>query len=65
MTYEALRSLAGMAGLLLFIGLFAAVLAYVFWPGNRDSFERARRLPLDADQFDTDPTEMRSTHHGR
>jgi cytochrome c oxidase cbb3-type subunit IV len=60
MTYEIIRSLAGMAGLLLFIGMFLLVLVYVFWPGNRDSFERARRLPLD-----NDPNEQRSERNGR
>jgi len=60
MTYEAIRSLAGTAGLLLFIGMFILVLAYVFWPGNKDDFERARRLPLE-----NDPNERRSDNSGR
>jgi cbb3-type cytochrome oxidase subunit 3 len=50
MTYDAIRSLAGVAGLVIFISLFALVLAYVFWPGNKDSFERARRLPMEKDE---------------
>lgn len=60
MTYEAIRSWAGTAGLLLFIGMFILVLAYVFWPGNKDDFERARRLPLE-----NDPNERRSDNNGR
>jgi cytochrome c oxidase cbb3-type subunit 4 len=60
MTYEAIRSLAGLTGLLLFVGMFVLVLAYVFWPGNKDLFERARRLPLD-----NDPNEQRSEKDGR
>jgi cytochrome c oxidase cbb3-type subunit IV len=60
MTYEAIRSLAGLTGLLLFVGMFVLVLAYVFWPGNNDRFERARRLPLD-----NDPNEQRSEKDGR
>lgn len=60
MTYEAIRSLAGLTGLLLFVGMFVLVLAYVFWPGNKDRFERARRLPLD-----NDPNEQRSEKDGR
>jgi cytochrome c oxidase cbb3-type subunit IV len=60
MTYETIRSLAGLTGLLLFVGMFVLVLAYVFWPGNKDRFERARRLPLD-----NDPNEQRSEKDGR
>ena len=60
MTYEAIRGLAGMAGLLLFIGMFTLVLVYVLWPGNRADFERARRLPLE-----NDPQEPWSGSDGR
>ncbi len=61
MTYEAIRSWAGMAGLFIFIALFILVLVYVFWPGNKDNFERARRVPLEED-----PDEIkRSEDHGR
>ena len=61
MTYELVRGWAAMAGLLLFIALFAAVLAYVFWPGNKASFERARHLPLQEDPGEA----PRSDSHGR
>ena len=60
MTYEVIRSWASMAGLLLFIGMFILILAYVFSPGNKDDFERARRLPLE-----NDPNEPRSKDNGR
>ena len=60
MTYEAIRSLAGTAGLLFFIAMFVLVLAYVVWPGNKDRFEQARRLPLE-----NDPNERRSDDNGR
>jgi cytochrome c oxidase cbb3-type subunit 4 len=33
--------------LLIFIGLFIAVIAYVFWPGNRKKFKQAAQLPLE------------------
>jgi cytochrome c oxidase cbb3-type subunit 4 len=52
MTYEIIRPLAAMAGLILFILLFAGVLVYAFWPGNRKKFERASRIPLDNDTGD-------------
>ncbi|HZV20407.1 MAG TPA: cbb3-type cytochrome c oxidase subunit 3 [Hyphomicrobiales bacterium] len=50
MTYENLQSLSALVGLLLFMTLFAAVLAYVFWPGNRKSFEEASRIPFEQDE---------------
>jgi|EndMetStandDraft_4_1072995.scaffolds.fasta_scaffold106555_3 cytochrome c oxidase cbb3-type subunit IV len=61
MTYEAIRSMAGITGLLIFIGLFVVVLLYVFWPGNKARFERARHLPLENDKDEP----HRSDRHGR
>ncbi len=52
MSYEDVRGLAAMAGLLIFIGLFAGVLLYVFWPGNGKRFEAARSVPLRNDPDD-------------
>ena len=57
MSYEAIRSWAGMAGLFIFIILFVLVLIYVFWPGNKDEFERARRLPLENDEGEPNRSE--------
>lgn len=61
MTYETVRELAGMAGLLIFVSLFATVLIYVFWPSNKAQFERARLIPLEGE--DAGPN--RSASHGR
>ena len=36
-------------GLLLAVAAFVIVLATTFWPGNREAFERAGRLPLEDD----------------
>ena len=47
MTPQTASAIAGVAGLLLFVGLFVAVLAYTFWPSNKQSFQRAAQLPLD------------------
>lgn len=33
----------------LFALLFLAVVAYAFWPRNRDAFDRASRMPLRED----------------
>lgn len=49
MTYEDIRTAAALAGLILFILLFAGVLVYAFWPGNKRRFERASRIPLEND----------------
>ena len=49
--YDALSQFAQTWGLLLFILLFAGVLVYALWPGNRERFRRAARMPLsDADR---------------
>ena len=48
--YEALASFAQTWGLLLFIALFAAVVAYALWPKNQAKFDRAARMPLDDDK---------------
>jgi cytochrome c oxidase cbb3-type subunit 4 len=52
MDYEAVKGLAAMVGLITFIGLFAGVLIYVFWPGNAKRFEQARGIPLAKDPDD-------------
>lgn len=56
MTYDDVRGFVGIAGMALFIILFAGVLIYTFWPGNRKRFERASHIPLDDDpNTDTPP----------
>ncbi len=47
MTYETVASVAPTIGLIFFITFFAAVVAYTFWPRNRDKFRRAAKMPLD------------------
>ncbi len=49
MTYEQVASITQVAALLFFMALFAGVLIYVFWPGNKKRFEEAARLPLEKD----------------
>lgn len=55
MTYENMQTISGIAGLVLFMAMFAGVLAYVFWPGNQKSFDEASRIPLDKDPDDLLP----------
>ena len=33
----------------IFVAIFAAILAYALWPGNRKQFEDAARMPLRED----------------
>ncbi|MGE3626877.1 MAG: cbb3-type cytochrome c oxidase subunit 3 [Hyphomicrobiales bacterium] len=47
MDYPAIVSITQSAALVFFVVLFAAVVAYALWPGNKQRFERAARLPLD------------------
>ncbi len=49
MTYESVKSISAMVGLFVFIGLFIAVVVFVFWPGNQKGFEEASRIPLEKD----------------
>ena len=51
MTYETVQSFSALAGLIIFVTLFAGVLAFVFWPGNQKSFDEASRIPLKKDDF--------------
>jgi len=47
MTYETIATISQVASLLMFIAMFAAVLAYALWPRNGPRFERAQRRALD------------------
>jgi cytochrome c oxidase cbb3-type subunit 4 len=49
MDYETAASLFSTGGLIYFLLLFIAVLAYALWPGNKAKFDRAARMPLEED----------------
>ena len=49
MTYETVASFTQVAALLVFVALFAGVVIYVLWPGNKKSFEEAAKIPLEKD----------------
>jgi cytochrome c oxidase cbb3-type subunit 4 len=49
MSYEQVASVSQVVALVCFVGLFAGVLLYAFWPGNKKRFEQAARLPLEKD----------------
>ncbi|MGF1651395.1 MAG: cbb3-type cytochrome c oxidase subunit 3 [Hyphomicrobiaceae bacterium] len=50
MNYDTIASISQVTSLLLFIAMFLAVLAYVFWPGNKQRFDEVQRRALDLDQ---------------
>jgi cytochrome c oxidase cbb3-type subunit IV len=52
MTYEAAAALAQIIAMIIFGTVFAGVIGYVFWPGNKLRLEKASRIPLDADSND-------------
>jgi cytochrome c oxidase cbb3-type subunit IV len=47
MSYQTVAFVSQMFVMVLFGGIFAAVVVYAFWPGNRKHLERASRIPLD------------------
>ena len=47
MSYDTVATVSQVASLLMFVAMFAAVLAYVFWPRNRERLEAAAREALD------------------
>ena len=49
MTYEQVTTISQVLALLFFVALFAGVLVYAFWPGNKKRFEQAARLPFEKD----------------
>jgi cytochrome c oxidase cbb3-type subunit 4 len=48
-TYKFLAELAQSAGLLYFVGMFLAVVAYAMWPKNKAKFDQAAQMPLQDD----------------
>jgi cytochrome c oxidase cbb3-type subunit 4 len=47
MSYETIATISQVASLLMFIAMFAAVLAYALWPRNGSRFEVVQRRALD------------------
>lgn len=53
MTYDTIATISQVTSLLMFVGMFIAVLAYAFWPSNGQRFEQAQRSALDLDRKST------------
>ena len=49
MTYSALAQFAQTWGLVYFVGIFLAVIAYALWPSRKAKFDEMARLPLRED----------------
>lgn len=49
MSYQTVASMSQVLSLLMFVGIFLAVLTYALWPSNGPRFERAQRQALDLD----------------
>ncbi len=49
MDYNDLRHLADSWGLVYLLVIFVAVVAFVFRPGAKQTYERIARIPLDED----------------
>jgi cytochrome c oxidase cbb3-type subunit 4 len=47
MSYDTIATISQVTSLLMFVGMFAAVLAYALWPKNGRRFEAAQRRALD------------------
>ena len=63
MTYETIATISQVTSLLMFIAMFAAVLAYALWPRNGPRFEAAQRRALDLDRKPSQ--DMASQDRGR
>jgi cytochrome c oxidase cbb3-type subunit 4 len=50
MTYETVSRIVQQGGTVYFALMFAAVLAYAFWPKNKEKFRKAARAALDAEE---------------
>ncbi len=49
MTYEKVAAISQVLSLMMFIAMFAGVVAFALWPSNGKRFEDAQRSALDLD----------------
>ena len=47
MSYDTIATISQVTSLLMFVGMFSAVLGYALWPRNGPRFEAAQRRALD------------------
>lgn len=56
MDYDTVATFSQVTSLLMFIALFIAVLAYTFWPGNKERFDEIQKRALDLDEDQDGPS---------
>lgn len=61
MTYQQVSHFAQTWGLVFLVIAFVLVIAYALWPGNRKTFDRAARRPLDEEQPDEPKKKSKSS----
>lgn len=49
LSYDTVATISQVTSLLMFVSMFAAVVAYALWPSNGKQFEAAQRAALDLD----------------
>ncbi|HHK73857.1 MAG TPA: cbb3-type cytochrome c oxidase subunit 3 [Rhizobiales bacterium] len=49
MDHATITQISGIAGLFIFMVMFAIVLVYALWPRNKKKFDHAAHLPLEED----------------
>jgi cytochrome c oxidase cbb3-type subunit IV len=59
MTYDTIATISQVTSLLMFVAMFAAVLAYALWPRNGPRFENVQRRALDLADKPATPSERR------
>jgi cytochrome c oxidase cbb3-type subunit 4 len=55
MTYDLIATYSQVTSLLMFVAMFAGVLAYALWPSNGRRFDTLQRQALDLDKSDKRP----------
>lgn len=58
MSYDTVAAISQVTSLLMFVGMFLAVLVYALRPSNGARFERAQRTALDLDPSRTEKTQQ-------
>lgn len=61
MSYDTVATISQVTSLLMFIAMFAAVLAYALWPRNGPRFEAAQRRALDLETEHRNASSKRGT----
>ena len=50
MSYDEVAQFTHTWGMVYMVGIFVVVLVYALWPGNKEKFDHAARLPMDEEK---------------